>query len=211
MSELQQDKQETNQAVTIYEREIELLHAALLDPAISTDQRQNALSLISKTYDLIDREKEKISAKKNYNFVQLYRENLDSISELARKNPMATSVLFYFFKIINRQNSVIVNQSVMASHFNVSRQTINTSLRQLKKMGFITSLRSGGACVYIINSDIVWTTYNDKRTTSTFTAQVVVSLEEQDPEVRTKAKVTHVPFSASELLSVAKSETLATV
>ncbi len=208
---LKQDKQNHSSIIEMYERDIALTQAQLQDPALHTSDRQNALMLISKTYDLIDREKEKIEGKKNHNFVQLYRDNLDKIGELARKNSMAISILFYFFKSINRQNSVIVNQMVLAEHFDVTRQTINTAIKNLKKMGFINILKTGGQCIYVINSDVVWTTYNDKRTTATFTAQVVVNLNEQDTQTRQSAKTVTAPYTANDMYNAHMEADLAEV
>jgi DNA-binding MarR family transcriptional regulator len=198
-TEMQASKLETSKVIEAYNREIDQLHNQLMDQSISTEQRQNALMIISTTHDLIDRELEKLQQKKSHNFVQLYRENLEDLSMLARKNAMATSILFFFFKIIDRQNSVIISQTTLAEHFNVSRMTIATSIKALEQSGFIKILRTGGSSAYLINSDVVWTTYNDKRSTAKFTAQVMVNLNEQTAKTRREAKTKSVPYALNEV------------
>jgi DNA-binding transcriptional regulator YhcF (GntR family) len=201
MTPMQVSKLETSSVIDAYQREIDHLHNQLLDQSISTEQRQNALMIISTTHELIDRELEKLQQKKSHNFVQLYRENLEDLSKLARKNAMATSILFFFFKIIDRQNSVIISQTALAEHFNVSRVTIGTSIKALEQAGFIKILRTGGSSAYLINSDVVWTTYNDKRSTAKFTAQVMVNLNEQTLKTRREAKTKQVPYTLAEVTS----------
>jgi hypothetical protein len=77
--------------------------------------------------------------------------------------------------------------------------TIATSIKALEQSGFIKILRTGGSSAYLINSDVVWTTYNDKRSTAKFTAQVMVNLNEQTAKTRREAKTKSVPYALNEV------------
>jgi hypothetical protein len=188
MSELTEIKKQASSATAIFEKEIEIMKLELEHETIPLQSRKNIIELISKTRDLIREEEKRVSERLNNDFVQLYRKNIEAIVELGKKNYIAGYIFVYFLKIMGRDNCVVISQNTLTELFEVSRQTIYTAIKALEESKFIQVLKIGTANAYVINADIAWTTYNNKKTTAMFNAKVVASLSEQTEATKKKAK-----------------------
>ncbi len=149
------------------------------NPDYSQEQRKGMLDLLIKTRGLIKSEEARIAEKLNSDFVQLYRKNIETIVEVGKKSQLAVLIFVYFLKIIDRQNSVVISQETLCELFGVGRTTLWKAQKVLEESQFIQVVKVGTANACAINSEIAWTTYNDKKELAIFTAKVVASKKEQ--------------------------------
>jgi DNA-binding transcriptional regulator YhcF (GntR family) len=181
-----------NAMIDIFERDIEQLKTQLATENFPQDQRFQMLSLIARTRELVQDETQRQADKLNTDFVQLYRKNIESIVELGKRSHMAVLIFVYILKSIDRQNAIVISQETLGEIFEVSRTTIWKAQKELEDSNFIKVVKVGTANAYIVNSDLVWTTYNNKKQYAIFTAQVVASKSEQKLK---KLKTTKIPVA----------------
>ena len=124
--------------------------------------------------------------KLNANFVQFYRNEIGSIRELIKDEPKAASLFLFLSEKMDQENALIVSQETLAEYFEISKRTIIRQLNILKEKGFIEILKSGTANIYLINANIAWTSYANKRDYAQFRANVLVSKTEQTYAVKEK-------------------------
>jgi len=180
-------KKETTKIINIFEKEIEQIKIQLsTDSSLTQDQRFNFLALISKTRDLINEEEQRLEEKLNADFVQLYRKNIEAIVELGKRSQLAVLIFVYLLKTIDRQNAVVISQETLCEIFEVSRMTMYRAQKELEKSNFIKIIKVGTANAYVLNSEIVWTTYANKKQFAVFSAQIIASKEEQKENKKIK-------------------------
>ena len=61
----------------------------------------------------------------------------------------------------------------MSEYFGIFKRTIIRQLNVLKRKGFIEIIKSGTANVYLVNANIAWTSYANKREYAQFKANVL--------------------------------------
>lgn len=115
---------------------------------------------------------------KNKDFIQIYRSYIDSIAELACQNTTAYKLFMLLIKHMDGNNALCVSTKALAEILNVSTRTIIRSVNYLKDNGWICVLKSGTTNVYIINPDIVWTSYANQKQYCKFQANVLLSRTE---------------------------------
>ena len=122
--------------------------------------------------------------KPNANFVQFYRNEIGSIRELIKDEPKAAS-LFLFLSGKNgpRKRPYSFTRNFVRIFWNFKR-TIIRQLNVLKEKGFIEIIKSGTANVYLVNANIAWTSYANKREYAQFKANVFVSKSEQEYKIK---------------------------
>ena len=113
--------------------------------------------------------------KPNANFVQFYRNEIGSIRELIKDEPKAASLFLFLSEKMDQENALIVSQETLSEYFGISKRTIIRQLNVLKEKGFIEIIKSGTANVYLVNANIAWTSYANKREYAQFKANVFVS------------------------------------
>lgn len=182
--------EKNNKIVNVFEKEIEIIKTKLItDNSLNQEQRFNLLDLIGKTRDLIFEEEQRISEKLNADFVQLYRKNIEAIVELGKKSQLAVLIFVYLLKIIDKQNAVVISQETLCEIFQVSRMTMYRAQKELEKSSFIKIVKVGTANAYVINSELAWTTYANKKEFAIFTAQVIASKKEQKIKQTKNSKI----------------------
>lgn len=134
---------------------------------------------------IADEEKLEELKRKNHDFVQFTRKGLDALANL--DNLLAYKLFLYLSKEMDRENAVVISQSLLAKKFNVTRQYINKAIGILRDKKLIDIYKVGNINIYTMNAYVVWTTSRDKIETARFKANVVLDKEEQEP-TETKAK-----------------------
>ena len=129
-------------------------------------------------------------------FIQLNRDTIKTITQANVKNPTAISVFLFLLDNMDRYNAIIVSYRTMQEFLGYSRPTLVKSIKYLKDNGFIYVYNSGGANIYVINNDVVWSTYGDEVKYCKFPANVMLSQTEnkdsldkiKTPMITTKKK-----------------------
>lgn len=125
--------------------------------------------------------------KKNKNFVQLYRHNMPELRWLMSKSGIASSILFFIIEHMDTKNALACSYAILEDYFNVSRTTIYRSIKLLEENGFIDVLKMGSSNVYIVNTDIAWSSWDNQKQYAQFEGKMLVSRKEnKDYEYRSQ-------------------------
>lgn len=195
--------------IDTFENEIEQIKTELSSNiSLNQEQRFKLLDLISRTRNLINDEEQKIAERMNADFVQLYRKNIEAIVELGKKSQLAVLIFVYLLKTIDRQNAVVISQETLCEIFQVSRTTFWRAQTELEKFNFLKIVKVGTANAYVINSELVWTTYANKKEFAIFTAQVITSKKEQKVKEIKNSKIGITHFKSEPLFKELKTKSL---
>jgi hypothetical protein len=131
--------------------------------------------------------------KRNKDFVMLYRQFINQIADLGVRDPLALQVLLFLVKHMDNRNALAVTMSLIADITGLTRQTVSKKIKILEAEGWIAIGKIGKQNVYIVNPDVVWTSYQDDKSYCRFDAKVMLDpndnwkLKSQDT-----AKVKHI-------------------
>jgi anion-transporting ArsA/GET3 family ATPase len=150
--------------------EIEALKKEL---SLAMDQKNRALDLLSEA------KKEKKSAAKA-NFVQIDRESMRSLRELAEQSPTQFRILMVMAEKMDQNNAVMISSKAFQALLGVTRQTISNSVGVLAKNNWLKIMKVGTSNAYFLNSKAFWTDRIDKQRFAEFTATIITTEKEQD-------------------------------
>lgn len=117
-------------------------------------------------------------SRQNKNFVQFYRPFLDEIAQLGSDNPVALKIFMFISKHMDNNNALCVSVNALTEILGYSRQTIHKAIKYLKEQGWVCIIKSGTSNVYILNPDIVWTSYDGQKQYCKFSTNVIVTPQE---------------------------------
>lgn len=131
--------------------------------------------------------------KKNTRFWQLSQSHIFHIRKLAKSAPAAHQLLMTMVENMNRTNSLVATQKVLASYSGYSVATIKTAIKYLAEHNWIELFKIGNIHGYRVNSRIVWGTTPHGRNAA-FNATILLSEEDQRELARTYSHpLKHVP------------------
>lgn len=113
--------------------------------------------------------------RENRDFVQFYRPFMDQISELASQNALAFKLFMFLTKHMDNNNALCVSMKSLQELLGYSRQTISKAVKYLKDKGWLCVLKSGTTNIYILNPQIVWTSYDSQKSYCKFQTNVIVT------------------------------------
>lgn len=116
--------------------------------------------------------------RKNEDFVQLYKKNMPEVRWLAKKNGLAVSVMLFFMEYMDKKNALACSYDVLEEYFECSRMTLYRAIKLLEENGFIGILKSGNSNVYVVNNEIAWSSWNNKKKYAKFEGTILVSHKE---------------------------------
>lgn len=102
--------------------------------------------------------------KKNKNFVMFFREHMPEIRWLMINHSFASAVFLFISEHMDGKNTLACAYSVMCEYFHKDRSTIHRAIKILEEHGFLAIMKMGNSNVYLVNSDIAWTSYNNQKT-----------------------------------------------
>lgn len=105
---------------------------------------------------------------------------------LALNYPAARAIMDIFEDRMDKRNGVVCSHDALCEILGISYATVKRSIKTLRDHGFIVVLKTGRENVYAINDKICWKNHGNKIWLSRFPADVILSLSEQDAEVREK-------------------------
>ncbi|EFK6855051.1 plasmid replication initiation protein [Escherichia coli] len=127
--------------------------------------------------------------KDNFNFVQLSRNYLKQLRNLARKSPIAHEILYYLVEHMGKTtNAVICSYTTLCEVTGVSRPTVGRAIKLLKDDNWIDTVKVGNANAYCVNERVFWQAGRNQRKYAIFSATVIASDSEQDKGFQEKAK-----------------------
>ena len=144
---------------------------------VNSDNKRN---LRSKELELQKQSEESKSneAKKNSNFVILYRDHIPELRWLMKKSGIASGILHFILEHMDYKNALICPSSVLEDYFDISRTTTHRDIKLLKDNGFIDVLKMGTSNVYIINQEIAWSSWENQKQYCKFNGNVLISAKE---------------------------------
>lgn len=126
-------------------------------------------------------------AKKNRNFVQLYRDNMPELRWLMAKSGIASSILFFILEHMDNRNALACSYAIFEDYFEVSRTTIYRAIKLLEENGFLNILKMGSSNVYVINTDVAWSSWDNQKQFAQFEGKMLVSKKDnKDYEYRSQ-------------------------
>lgn len=131
------------------------------------------MKLEEKTNDIVEKDE-----KKNSDFVQLYRNHITEVRWLLKKNPLACEIFLFLLEHMDTSNALACSSALLEDYFGKSRTTIFRAIKVLKEEGFVHTLKLGTSNVYIVNQDIAWSSWNNKKEYCKFEGKILVSRKE---------------------------------
>ena len=115
---------------------------------------------------------------KNRDFVQLYRNNINNVANVACENRQAFRFLMFLIEHMDGTNSLCVSTTAIAEILNCSKATVGRSIKYLRENGWVCVLKTGTSNVYIVNPDVAWTSYGNQKKYCKFQSTVLLSSTE---------------------------------
>lgn len=115
-------------------------------------------------------------------WVQTDRATHEAWMKMSIKSPAAGALLHFFAGRVGDHNAVVVSQRVLADLTGMSLSTIKRALSVLENGQWIEIRRlgpTGTVNAYVINDRVVWYRSRDELRHSLFSAEVIVSADEQ--------------------------------
>jgi DNA-binding transcriptional ArsR family regulator len=145
---------------------------------IINNEREKELRLREIERQQAEEQSQREQAKKNRNFVQIYRDNMPEIRWLMNKNGTAAGILFFILEHMDGKNALACSYTVFEDYFDVSKATVTRALKLLRDNGFIGVLKMGTSNVYVVNTEIAWTSWNNQKEYAFFEGNILVSRKE---------------------------------
>lgn len=118
----------------------------------------------------------------NDNFVQLYMDNIDLISEMIGENPTAAKIFMWLVKRMDKRNALVVSQQALADALGFHRNTVGNCTTYLREKKALAVFKSGSTNIYAVNAQIVWRSDANGKSYAWFDSKVYISQLEQDEE-----------------------------
>lgn len=119
---------------------------------------------------------------KNKDFIQLSELHMSTLIKLNTENHKAFNFFMFLLEKMDRRNALIISRETLAALFGVNKVTISRWVRWCRDKKLIDIIKSGTSNVYCVNSNLAWKSGADKKQYAEFTAEVVVSRDEQETE-----------------------------
>lgn len=134
-----------------------------------------------------EEEKEREKAKRNSNFIMMYREHMPEMRWLTNKSGKASNILNFIMEHMDYQNTLMCSYKVFEEYFSISQATVARCIKLLQDNGFLDVLKSGTSNIYIVNSEVVWCSWDNQKKYCKFSGNVLVSAtENKDYEYRSQ-------------------------
>lgn len=134
----------------------------------------------------------KSEARENKDFVMLYRRFIKQISDLGVENPTALRILLFLIRHMDGYNAIGVTQKLLARLLGLSRQTVSTNIMYLREHGWIEIYKLGKANIYIVNPEVVWTSYASQKAYCKFQGTFLLDRDDQwDILTKNRTQVKH--------------------
>ena len=117
-------------------------------------------------------------AKKNHNFIMMYRDHMPELRWLMKKSGIASGIFNFIMEHMDSRNALCCSYAVFMDYFEISKPTVTKAIKLLKDNGFIDVLKSGTSNVYVVNTEVAWTSWNNSKQYCQFDGKILVSRKE---------------------------------
>ena len=124
---------------------------------------------------------------KNYNFVQLYRHNMQAMRKLIREDQTAAEILIFLMEHMTTENAVCCSQSVLQEITGKGRTSVYKAIKTLDEEDYICIFKSGTSNVYILNPEVAWTRGKTGKKFCQFKGRIILS-ESENKDIERKIK-----------------------
>ena len=123
------------------------------------------------------RDAERLKAKKNQNFTQVYPLGWKRLMELAKGNTAAFGFYTYLAQHIDGScGAVLADQEFFANEFGVTSRTIRNWVKYLEDKGALVKIPvTGRVCAYALNPHEVWKGYDNTKSYAAFVTRTLVN------------------------------------
>lgn len=128
---------------------------------------------------------------KNKDFVQLYRNHIDDIVQLASSNATAHKLLMFLIKHMDGSNALCASYAVLGELLGVSYRTVMRAAAYLRDHGWVQILKSGNTNVYVVNHSVAWTSYANQKSYCKFDGTILLSSTENAEYLKNPDATTH--------------------
>lgn len=122
------------------------------------------------------------------NFYQVNKDESDYLRSCLDENPKALKLLFFIFDHMDKYNAVVCSYAVFQEALNMSRATVQRSIKYLKDNGFLYVYKTGTGNVYVANKKLVWNSWGNNYEYCEFPANIVLSKTEQEERANVHEK-----------------------
>ena len=153
----------------------------------SLDLFDQKIKLANLKSEAVDESSEEEKAKKNHNFVQLKRPAIKYFRRLMKDNPLAAQIFTFLMEHMDYRNAVVCSATVLREYFEVSRMSVYRAIKCLEETHFLIIGKSGSTNVFIVNPEIVWSSYANAKKFCEFQGTIFMSeTENKDLEIKAK-------------------------
>jgi predicted urease superfamily metal-dependent hydrolase len=142
---------------------------------------------------------------KNANFIQLYKDNIQLISQMAAERPAALRIFLWIAQLMDDKNALATSQTAISEALNLHRNTVTQAIAYLKEKKVMAILKTGSSHVYVLNNEIVWQDLSEAKKYALFTAKIYLAKSEQEisyNSVRRSVAVKAVPKDRTTIKSM---------
>ena len=115
---------------------------------------------------------------KNRDFCMFYRHYMLDVASLGKENPNALRVFMFLSQNMDGYNALCISQQALQEALGISRTTLWRAVEYLKHLGWLHVLKTGTSNIYIINPELVWTSYENQKKYCKFPANIIISASE---------------------------------
>lgn len=152
-------------------------HNMLNPNSITFEERQIQLETLDKKEKEVYERAKKSPFK---NFVQVNKDYYKAEDWLMSKSPIAYRIFKFLINGMDDYNAVICSYKVLQENFGISQDTVRRAIKILKEKKYIDVYKSGTSNVYVINKNIVWSSWGTNFKYAKFGANIILSESEQE-------------------------------
>ena len=118
-------------------------------------------------------------------WVQTERAAHEAWGRLTVSSPRAAALMHYLVAEMDESAAVVASHATLAALSGMSTSTVKRAIADLKAGNWVQVLQlggKGGALAFVVNSRVGWATKRNKMHMAVFTAKVLASGQEQEPD-----------------------------
>ena len=118
-------------------------------------------------------------------WVQTERAAHEAWGRLTVSSPRAAALMHYLVAEMDESAAVVASHATLAALSGMSTSTVKRAIADLKAGNWVQALQlggKGGALAFVVNSRVGWATKRNKMHMAAFTAKVLASGQEQEPD-----------------------------
>ena len=119
-----------------------------------------------------------VMSDKNADFIQLQRDGMPALRDLIGSNAVAAQIFTFLSQHMNYNNAVVCSDALLQEITGKTRQTVYRARKVLIERGFFSVMKSGNSNVYILNPDLVWSSWRNGKKFCEFEGKILISRAE---------------------------------